>query len=85
MNPLNIQKIAVSFGLFSFGFLFIGSILTGATVLTGFIRGMVGALFFALVVWLSGIIFLQEDGVNNVEGEDEAEEVNKGTKLDQKA
>jgi len=85
MNPVNIQKMAASFGLFSFGFLCVGSILTGATILTGLIRGMVGALFFALVVWLSGIIFLQEDGENIVEDENQAEDVNKGTELDQKA
>ena len=84
MNPVNIQKLAVSFGLFSFGFLFIGSILTGATILTGFIRGIVGALFFALVVWLSGILFLQEDDGNNVEVEEQEEEINSGTQLDQK-
>lgn len=83
MNPVNIQKIAASFGLFSFGFLCIGSILMGATVLTGVIRGMVGALFFALVAWLSGIIFLQEDDGGIPEGGDPEED--KGTQLDQKA
>ena len=61
MSPINIQKMATSFGLFSFGFLCIGSILMGATVLTGVIRGTVGAVLFTLVVWLSGILLLQED------------------------
>ena len=70
MSPINIQKMATSFGLFSFGFLCIGSILMGATVLTGVIRGMVGAVVFALVVWLSAIILLQEDDGDIVEGED---------------
>ena len=85
MNPVNIHKIAASVGLFSFGFLCIGSILMGATVLTGIIRGIVGALFFALVVWLSGIIFLQEDDGNILEGGDQEEDKDKGTQLDQKA
>ena len=85
MSPINIQKMATSFGLFSFGFLCIGSILMGATVLTGVIRGMVGAVVFALVVWLSAIILLQEDDGDIVEGEDKTEDVNKGTQLDQRA
>ena len=85
MNPINIQKMATSFGLFSFGFLCIGSILMGATVLTGVIRGMVGAVVFALVVWLSGILLLQEDDGDIVEDEDQTEDVNKGTQLDQSA
>ena len=85
MNPINIQKIAASFGLFSFGFLCIGSILMGATVITGIIRGMVGAVVFALIVWLSGIILLQEDdrGIDNVD--DQKEDPDKGTQLDQSA
>ena len=85
MNPLNIQKLAASFGLFSFGFLCIGSVLMGATVLTGVVRGLVGAVLFTLVVWLSGIIFLQEDDEDMVEGEDNKEDVDKGTQLDQRA
>ena len=85
MNPVNIQKMAASFGLFSFGFLCIGSILMGATVLTGVVRAIVGAVVFALVVWLSGILLLQEDDGDIVEGEDQTEDVNKGTQLDQSA
>ena len=85
MNPVNIQKMAASYGMFSFGFLCIGSILMGATIVTGFIRGLVGALFFALLVWLIGIIFLQEDGGNIVEDEDQAGDIHKGKELDQKA
>ena len=85
MNPVNIQKMAASFGLFSFGFLCIGSVLMGATFLTGVVRGLVGAVLFTLVVWLSGIIFLQEDDEDIVEGEDHKEDVDKGTQLDQRA
>ncbi len=85
MNPVNIQKMAASFGLFSFGFLCIGSVLMGATVLTGVVRGLVGAVLFTLVVWLRGIIFLQEDDEDIVEGEDHKKDVDKGTQLDQRA
>ena len=85
MNPINIQKMAASFGLFSFGFLCIGSILMGATVLTGVIRGIVGAVVFALVAWLSGIILLQEDDEDTLEAEDQKEDIDKGTQLDQSA
>ena len=77
--------MATSFGLFSFGFLCIGSILMGATVLTGVIRGMVGAVLFALVAWLSGIILLQEDDEDTLEAEDQKEDIDKGTQLDQSA
>ena len=77
--------MAASFGLFSFGFLCIGSVLMGATVLTGFVRGLVGAVLFTLVVWLSGIIFLQEDDKGIVEDEDHKEDVDKGRQLDQRA
>jgi hypothetical protein len=85
MSPINIQKMATSFGLFSFGFLCIGSILMGATVLTGVVRAIVGAVVFALVVWLSGILLLQEDDGDIVEVEDQTEDINKGTQLDQSA
>ncbi len=85
MSPINIQKMATSFGLFSFGFLCIGCILMGATVLTGVVRAIVGAVVFALVVWLSGILLLQEDDGDIVEVEDQTEDINKGTQLDQSA
>jgi len=44
MNPVNIQKMAASFGLFSFGALSIDGVLMGASVLTGIFRGMVGSI-----------------------------------------
>ena len=85
MNPINIQKMAASFGLFSFGFLCIGSILMGATVLTGVVRGIVGAVIFTLVIWLSGIILLQKDDEDIIDNEDQKEDADKGTQLDQRA
>ena len=85
MKSANIQKMAAAFGLLSFGILCIGSIFMGTTILTGVIRGMVGAVLFALVAWLSGIILLQEDDGNILEDEDQKEDMDKGTQLDQKA
>jgi len=71
MNFTNIQKISVSFGLFSFGFLCFGSILAGTTVLTGIVRGVVGAVFFGLLIWLSAIVLLPEIDENLIEDEDQ--------------
>ena len=44
MNPVNIQKMALAFGLLAFGILAIGSVLAGSRVLTGVIRGGLGFL-----------------------------------------
>ena len=84
MNPLNIQKMAASFGLLSFGILCIGSMLMGATVFTGFIRGIIGALLFGGLAWVSGAMLLQEDEEDMVDDE-EQEDGEKGTQLDQTA
>ena len=46
MTPLNIQKMALAFGLLAFGFLAIGSVLMGSRVITVAIRGGLGALIF---------------------------------------
>ena len=83
MNPLNIQKMAASFGLLSFGILSIGSVLMGATVLTGVIRGVAGALIFGLLAWLSGIFLIRED--DTIDEEVHEENPDKGTQLDQTA
>ena len=83
MKPLNIQKMAASFGLLSFGILSIGSLLMGATVLTGIIRGVAGAIIFGLLAWFSGSLLIREDEM--VESEDLKEDLNKGTQLDQTA
>ena len=83
MSPLNIQKIAASFGLLSFGVLSIGSVLMGATVLTGIIRGVSGAIIFGLLVWFSGSLLLRKDEMDEVE--DHKEVPDRGTQLDQTA
>ena len=81
MSPLSIQKLGASFGLLSFGILSIGSVLMGATILTGIIRGVVGAITFGLLVWLSGSLLMRKEEMV----EDHEEDSKKGTQLDQTA
>ena len=83
MSPLNIQKMAASFGLLSFGVLSIGSVLMGATVLTGVIRGVAGAIIFGSLAWLSGTLLMQKDEM--AKDEEHEEDPDKGTHLDQTA
>jgi hypothetical protein len=86
MTSLNIQKMALAFGLLAFGFLAIGSVLMGSRVITGAIRGGLGALIFGGLVLGFANIFLQEDEDAsiqdlNIEGNDP----DKGKQLDQTA
>ena len=83
MSPLNTQKMAASIGLLSFGVLSIGSVLMGATVLTGVIRGVAGAIIFGLLAWSSGTLLMREDEPDKDEGHEE--DPDKGTQLDQTA
>ena len=82
MSPDNIQKMAASFGLLSLGFLSIGSVLMGATVFTGVMRGIGGAILFGLLAWGSCSMLLKED---EEDIEVDEEEADKGTQLDQTA
>jgi hypothetical protein len=61
MNPITIKKMALAFGLLAFGILAIGSVLMGSRVITGAIRGGIGALIFGGLVWGFANLFLQED------------------------
>jgi hypothetical protein len=82
MTPINIQKMAASFGLLSFGILSIGSVLMGATVFTGISRGIGGAILFGLLAWGVGSMLLQEEKEDMVDNDQEED---KGTQLDQRA
>ena len=82
MTPVNIQKMAASFGLLSFGILSIGSVLMGATIFTGIFRGIGGAILFGLLAWGVGSMLMQEED-DSVD--DEGQEEDKGTQLDQTA
>ena len=83
MNSLNIQKLAISFGLLSFGILSIGSVLMGTTVLTGIVRGVIAAITFGFLIWLTGSLLISKDEI--VEDEGHEENPDKGTQLDQPA
>ena len=86
MNPINIQKMAIAFGLLAFGFLAVGSVLMGSRVITGVIRGGLGALIFGGLIWGFANLFLQEDEDASIQ--DMAEDSNnpdKGAQLDETA
>ena len=55
-----INTSAVGLAVFSFGFLFIGSFLFGATATTSVLRGLGGAILFGGLFWLVGTILIQE-------------------------
>jgi hypothetical protein len=80
MSKVNIQKMAVAFGLLSFGILSIGSILMGATFFTGILRGIGGAVLFGLLAFGVSLMLMQEDEEVMV---DEDNQEDKGTQLDQ--
>ena len=78
--------MAIAFGLLAFGFLAIGSVLMGSRVITGLIRGGLGALFFGGLVWGFASMFLQEDkdaSIQDLNMEDN--DPDKGNQLDQTA
>ena len=76
--------MATAFGLMAFGFLAIGSVLMGSRVITGLIRGGLGALIFGGLVWLFANSFLQDDEGTLVQDMDD-NDTDKGKKLDQTA
>jgi hypothetical protein len=82
MSTVNIQKMAVAFGLLSFGILSIGSILMGATFFTGILRGIGGAILFGLLALGMSSILMQEDEEGIVDDDDQRD---KDTQLDQTA
>lgn len=84
MSPLNIQKMATAFGLMAFGFLAIGSFLMGSRVITGVIRGGLGALIFGGLVWCFANLFLQDNEDAPIQDMDD-NDPDKGNKLKQTA
>ena len=82
MSTVNIQKMAVAFGLLSFGILSIGSILMGATFFTGILRGIAGAILFGLLALGVSSMLIREDKEVMVDDNDQED---KGTQLDQTA
>ena len=56
-----INNWALAQGVFSFGFLCVGSFLLGATATTSILRGVGGAIIFGALIWLAGTMFTQEE------------------------
>jgi hypothetical protein len=86
MNPVNIQKMGMAFGLLAFGVLAIGSVLAGSRIITGVIRGGLGALIFGGLIWIIADLFLAEDedaSIHDMVNDDNNPD--KGTQLDQSA
>ena len=78
--------MALAFGLLAFGFLAIGSVLMGSRVITGAIRGGLGALIFGGLVLGFASMFLQEEGKTSIQGLNiEDNDPDKGNQLDQTA
>ncbi len=84
MNPVTIQKMALAFALLAFGILSVGSVLMGSRVVTGAIRGGLGALVFGGLVWGFANIFLLEDEDASIQDMDDNDS-DKGNQLDQTA
>ena len=85
MNPVNIQKMGMAFGLLAFGILAIGSVLMGSRVLTGVIRGGMGALIFGGLVWVFADLFLSEDEDASIQDMVDDNNPDKGRQLDESA
>lgn len=86
MNPVNIQKMAIAFALLAFGILAIGSVLMGSRVITGVIRGGLGAVIFGALIWVFAGLFLAEDeGAVTQDMGNDGDNNDKGTQLDQTA
>ena len=78
--------MALAFGLLAFGFLAIGSVLMGSRMITGAIRGGLGALIFGGLVWGFANMFLQEDEDASTQGLNiEDNDPDKGNQLDRTA
>ena len=77
--------MALAFGLLAFGFLAIGSVLMGSRVITGAIRGGLGALIFGGLVLGFASIFLQEEDASIQDLNIEDNDPDKGNQLDQTA
>ena len=69
MNDAIAGKIGLGFAFTAFGFLSMGSIIAGATIITAFIRGGLGALIFGATSWILSYYLLKKDdsGMENFE------------------
>ena len=78
--------MAIAFALLAFGILAIGSFLMGSRVITGVIRGGLGAVIFGVLIWVFANLFLAEDeGAKIQDIDNDGDNNDKGTQLDQTA
>ena len=75
MNGDIVNKWAMGLAVFSFGFLSIGSLLFGATVITSVLRGLGGGVLFAALLWLVGLLINEEEDPMGDDIEEESETV----------
>lgn len=63
MNSVTVTNWALGLAIFSFGFLCIGSVLFGATVITAVLRGLGGGVLFGALIWLVGSLVVKEEDI----------------------
>jgi hypothetical protein len=85
MSSINIQKMGMAFGLLAFGFLAVGSVLMGSRVITGVLRGGLGAIIFGGLVWIVADLFLAENEGDLIHDVVDDNNPDKGTQLDDSA
>lgn len=86
MSELDEKRMAVAFGLFAFIFLAVGSGLSGARLMTSFIRGVEGGLIFGLLVWALGLFLVDKDpGQPRLASGDADDAADKGQNIDKTA
>lgn len=60
MSSITIRKIAAGFALLAFAVLVFGSLLSGARILTSFVRGFEAAIIFGLLAWGLSAMVVEE-------------------------
>ena len=60
MSELTHKKMAMAFALFSFGVVVFGSIFSGATYVTAFVRGTEAGVLFGLLAYGLGAMLVEK-------------------------
>lgn len=81
MSSTTIKKIAVGFSLLAFAVLTFGSLLSGARILTSFVRGIEAAVVFGLLAWGLSAMAVAEREEMEPETPAEPDEKDKGKNL----
>jgi len=83
MTDIEVQRLAVGFGMVSLMILVLGSLLAGATLITAFVRGISGAVIFGGMAWFLGSLLKKEETGEELLGEMQEEEPPKGEHIDE--